>query len=76
MFNSLNESKDYYLFVRGLRGLLGTSIINEKNRDKSNNILFTDEGNFTYKSEKVDNKDKVKLELWKYYNPKGPPILC
>lgn len=76
VFNSLNESKNYYLFVRGLRGLLGTSIITEKNQDKSNNILFTNEGNFTYKSEKVDNKDKVKLELWKYYNPKGPPILC
>ena len=76
VFNRLNESNDYYLFVRGLRGLLGTSLINEKNHGKTNKILFTDEGNNTYKSDKIDNKDKVKLELWKYYNPKGPPIIC
>jgi len=76
VFNSLNESKNYYLFVRGLSGFSVTSIINEKNHDKPNNILFKDEGNLIHKSEKIDNKDKVKIELFKYYNPKGPPILC
>jgi len=78
VFNSLNESKYYYLFVRGLSGISVISIINEKNNGKINNILFTDEGNIIHKSEKVDNKDKVKIELFKYYtyNPKGPPILC
>jgi len=76
VFNSLNESKDYYLFMRGLNGLLVTSIINGKNNANHNNIFYADKGNKSHKSEKVDNKDKVKLELWKYYNPKGPPILC
>ena len=76
VFNSLNESKDYYLFMRGLSGLLGTSIINEKNNANHINILYTDKGNISHRSEKVDNKDKVKLELFKFYNPKGPPILC
>jgi len=76
VFNSLNESKDYYLFMRGLNGLLVTSIINRKNNANHNNIFYADKGNKSHKSEKVDNKDKVKLELWKYYNPKGPPILC
>jgi len=76
VFNSLNESKYYYLFVRGLNGFSVTSIINEKNNSKKNNILFTDDGSITHKSEKIDNKDKVKIELFKYYNPKGPPILC
>ena len=78
VFNSLNENKDYYLFVRCLNGFSVTSIINEKNNDKTNNILFTDEGNSTHKSEKIDTNDKIKIELWKYYtySPKGPPILC
>ncbi|NVM16997.1 MAG: hypothetical protein HWN80_04725 [Candidatus Lokiarchaeota archaeon] len=76
VFNSLNENKDYYLFVRGISGLSGTSIINLKDNANHNNLLYTDEENTTHKSEKVDNKDKVKLELFKYYNPKGPPIIC
>ena len=78
VFNTLNESKDYYFFVRGLNGFSVTSIINEKNNDKTNNVLFTDDGKITHKSEKIDNNDKIKIELWKYYtySPKGPPILC
>ena len=76
VFNSLNESNHYYIFMRGLSGLLGTSIINEKNNANHINILYTDKGNISHRSEKVDNKDKVKLELFKFYNPKGPPILC
>ena len=76
VFNKLNESKDYYLFLRDLSGFTVTSIIKEKNSDKTKNILFTDEGNITHKSEKIDNNDKVKIELWKYYSPKGPPIIC
>ena len=77
VFNSLNKSKVYYLFVRGLNGFSVTSIISKKNNDKSNDTLFTDEGNINYKSERVDNKDKVKIELFKYYtySPKGPPLM-
>ncbi|GAG81096.1 unnamed protein product, partial [marine sediment metagenome] len=41
VFNSLNESKDYYLFVRGLNGFSVTSIINEKNNGKSNDTRNT-----------------------------------
>lgn len=76
VFNSLNESKDYYLFVREINGLSGTSIINVKDNTDHNNLLYTDDRNTSHKFEKVDNKDKVKIELFKYYNPKGPPILC
>jgi len=76
VFNSLNECNDYYLFVRGFSGLLGTSIINCDNKANHNNLLFTDERKTSHKFEKVDNKDKVKLELFKFYNPKGPPIIC
>ena len=76
VFNSLNKSKGYYLFLKNLSGFSVTSIINENSNDKPKKNLFTDEGNITHKSDKIDNKDKVKLELWKYYNPKGPPIIC
>lgn len=76
VFNSLNKSKGYYLFLRNLSGFSVASIINENSNDKPKKILFTDEGNITHKSDKIDNKDKVKLELWKYFNPKGPPIIC
>ena len=76
VFNSLGESNDSYLFVRGISGLLGSSIINEKNNDHQNDMHFKDEGNPSHKIEKVDIKDKVKIELFKFYNPKGPPILC
>jgi hypothetical protein len=76
VFNSINENDDYYFFVRGISGLSGTSIINVKDNINQNNVLYTDEEIVSHKSEKVDNKDKVKLELFKYYNPKGPPIIC
>ena len=66
---------DSYLFIRGISGLLGTSIINNNNNAHQNNMLFTDERNSSHKTKKVDNKDKVRLELFKFYNPKGPPII-
>jgi len=76
VLNSLNKSNSYYLFLRNLRGFSVTSIINEENNDKTKKIPFTDDDNITHKSDKIDNKDKVKLELLKYFNPKGPPIIC
>lgn len=76
VFNNLNDNYDYYLFTKGYSGMLGTSIINDKNNDNNNNIFNNNELHLTNKKKKVDNKDKVKLELWKYYNPKGPPLYC
>jgi len=76
VFNSFNMSKNYYFFLRNLSGFSVTSIINEENNDKTKKTLLTDDGIITNKSDKIDNKDKVKLELCKYYNPKGPPIIC
>lgn len=75
VFNRLRNGNDSYLFVRGLRGLLGISIINYCNNAHYNKMLYTNEGNNCHYIEKVDNKDKVKLELFKFYNPKGPPII-
>ena len=76
VYNNLNESNDYYFFVRGLSGLIGTSIINDKNNVNHNKLLFANERKTSHRFEKVDNKDKVKIELFKFYTPKGPPIIC
>ena len=76
VYNNLNESNDYYFFVKGLSGLIGTSIINDKNNVNHNKLLFANERKTSHRFEKVDNKDKVKIELFKFYTPKGPPILC
>jgi len=74
VFNNLNGSKDFYLFVKDLNGYLVASItqtIENKNNKKIRDSVS--DRNF---SKKVGNKELVKLELWKYYNPKGPPLVC
>ena len=79
VFNSLNESKDFYLFVKDLGGCLVASIGQMLN----NNIISNNRFN-SYNSSKIirDNSEKInkdgtgKLELWKYYNSKGPPLMC
>ena len=78
VFNNLNESEDYYLFARGLSGMVGTSIINEENNINHNKFLYRKELTTSHSIKKVDNKDRVRVELFKYYNynPKGPPLYC
>ncbi len=74
VFNNLNESNDFYLFVKDLNGYLIAFItqpIDDKNNRKSSDSVS--DRNF---SKKVGNKETVKLEMWKYYNPKGPPLVC
>ncbi|MBA7475046.1 hypothetical protein ES707_10410 [subsurface metagenome] len=76
VFNSLNESNDFYLFVKDLNGYLVASITQALNNDNNNNKEVCDNINERSFSKKVANKEIVKLELWKYYNPKGPPVTC
>ena len=79
VFNSLNESKDFYLFVKDLNGYLVASItqtIDNDNYYSNNNGVIRDKISERNFSKKVAKKETVKLELWKYYNPKGPPLTC
>ncbi|MFX0074352.1 MAG: hypothetical protein ACFE96_02845 [Candidatus Hermodarchaeota archaeon] len=76
VFNPLNESNDYYLFAKGCNGILGTSIIENHNNANLNKIHTTNEMTTSSNTEKVDNDDRIKLELWKFFVPKGPPINC
>ena len=74
VFNNLNESKDFYLFLKDLNGYLVASIT--QSIDNKYSRTFRDSVSDRNFSEKVGNKEIVKLELWKYYNPKGPPLMC
>lgn len=74
VFNNLNESKDFYLFLKDFNGYLVASITQPI--DNKNSKIFRTNANGRNFSKKVGNKENVKLELWKYYNPKGPPLLC
>ena len=80
VFNGRNQGWEYYLFIRESLGLLVTSISDNRNSNHrnyiKNDLLYTDKRKISQKYEKVDNKDKVKVELYKFYNPKGPPIIC
>jgi hypothetical protein len=76
IFNNLNNSEYYCLFTKGSSEILGISIINNDNNTKLNHILQTNELKLSNKIKKVDNKDKVILDLWRFSPPKGPPISC
>jgi hypothetical protein len=76
VFNNLNESKDFYLFVKNLNGYLVASITQSIDNNSNNYRIIRDFVNERNVSEKVGNKESVKLELWRYYNPKAPPLTC
>jgi hypothetical protein len=80
VFNNLNESKDFYLFLKDLNGYLVASITQATNNNNNsynfNNRITRDNIKEKTFSEEVGNKEIIKLELWKYYNPKGPPLTC
>jgi reverse gyrase len=76
VFNSLNETKDFYLFVKNINGYLVASITQPIDNNRNNYRIIRDIVNERNVSEKVGNKESVKLELWKYYNPKAPPLTC
>ncbi len=78
VFNNLNESKDFYLFLKNLNGYLVVSIIHALDNNNNNNNYkiihnIVSERNI---SKRVGKRESVKLELWKYYNPKAPPLIC
>ncbi|NHJ19644.1 MAG: hypothetical protein EAX91_01785 [Candidatus Lokiarchaeota archaeon] len=76
IFNNLNTNDNYCLFTKGYNEILGMSIIDNNSNTNLNHILQTNELKSSNKIKKVDNKDKVMLELWRFSPPKGPPISC
>ena len=76
VFNSLNGSEAYYLFVKNASGYLVASVAKNQNHVvESNKTDFKeiDDSNKIYSN---DSKEEVEIELWRYHNPKGPPVDC
>ena len=76
VFNNLNESEEYYLVVRDASGYLVASVAKNQNNDVDNNITNFTHTSLSDKKDNVDRKEGVKVELWKYHNPTGPPPVC
>ncbi len=77
VFNNLNESKDFYLFLKSINGYLFATITqNHNNYNNSDKRFVNYNQEKTQSAGKAENKEVIKLELWKYYNPKGPPLMC
>ncbi len=72
VFNNLNESEEYYLVVKDVSGYLVASVAKNQNNDNSTNFQDVSLSN------KKGNMDEegVKVELWRYHNPTGPPSVC
>ena len=76
VFNSLERSEEHLLFVKEASGYLVTSITNNYNNFNSIHKHKLKESYTSNKNEMDDYQESVKVELWRYYNPKGPPVLC
>ncbi len=76
VFNSLNVSDEYFLFVKEASGYLVASITNKQENFNPNRKLNFKEFYNSNKNEIYNDQEQVKVELWRYYNPKGPPVLC
>jgi len=76
VFNSLNGSNEHFLFVKEASGYIVASITNKQDSIITNNKLNFKEYYVSDKNEIHSDPETVKVALWKYYNPKGPPILC
>ncbi len=76
VFNNLNESEEYYLFVKDVSGYLVASVAKNQNRDIESDKMGFNEITRSDKNDNNDSKENVKIELWKYYSPNGPPTVC
>ena len=76
VFNSLNRSEEHFLIVKEASGYLVASIANKQDNLNTNHKLNFKEFYDSDKNEIYDDQEPVKVELWKFYNPKGPPVLC
>jgi len=76
VFNPLNRSEEHFLFVKEASGYLVSSITNRQDNLNADHNLNLKEFNTSNKNEIYDNQEPIKVELWKFYHPKGPPVLC
>jgi len=76
VFNSLNRSEEHFFIVKEASGYLVASIANKQDNLNTNHKLNFEEFYDSDKNEIYDAQEPVKVELWKFHNQKGPPVLC
>jgi hypothetical protein len=76
VFNSLTVSIEHFLFVKEASGYLLASITDKLDNLNTNHKFNFDESYGSDNHEIYDDQEPLKVELWKFYNPKGPPVLC
>jgi hypothetical protein len=69
-------SKEHFLFVKEASGYLLASITDKLDNLNPNHKLNFNESYGSDNNEIYDDQEPLKVELWKFYNPKGPPVLC
>lgn len=74
VFNGLNESEEYYLFVKEASGYLVASVAKTQDRDTTDKIMNFNEIALTDKKDRTEGEE-VKVELWRFHNPTGPPVV-
>jgi len=74
VFNNLNESEEYYFVVKDASGYLVASVAKNQNNEIENNTQDSTRLSISNKKDNTDEKEEgVKVELWRYHNPTGPP---
>jgi len=76
VYNSINRSEEHFLIVKEASGYLVASIANKQDNLNTNHKLNFNESYGSDNNEIYDDQEPLKVELWKFYNPKGPPVLC
>ena len=76
VFNSLNGNEEHFIFVKEASGCIIASITNKQENFKSNHELNPKDFYTSDKNEIYNDLVPVKVELWRFYSPKGPPVLC
>jgi hypothetical protein len=76
VYNSINRSEEHFLIVKEASGYLVASIANKQDNLNTNHKLNFKEFYDSDKNEIYEDQEPVKVELWKFHNPKGPPVLC
>jgi len=76
VYNSLNGSKEHFLFIKKASGYLVASISNKQDNFNTNHKPNFKEFYVSDKNEMYNYQKPVEVALWKYYDSKGPPVLC
>lgn len=73
VFNGLNQSEEYYLFVKTSSGHLVASVVkNDNSYTIKCSMIHREKTSLNRKEIKGRREDEI--ELWKYYTPIGPPL--